>query len=343
MRTLILSPRSIADAVMTQPMLALLKRGEPQTRVDVLAGPFVAPVYEAMAEVDRVFASRHAFGRLQPLGKLLLSRRLGRLRHDRAIALATEPWGALMPWLTGIPVRIGLKRDLRWRMINDPRLDADDGRSPAERYARLAFDSLRSVPARIPEPVLVRDAGREAAIRAKAGLGRDAPLLALCVGTDGARSRRWPARHFAAVAAMAAAQWPGIVIAVLGDAAHRGLATEIAALSGEPLRNLCGALTVGDTLALLAQAHGVIAGDGWPMQVAAAYGRPMVALFGPTHPRRAAVRAPRTRVEWLRIPCSPCNARSCELGHNACMSEIGPEPVFQSLRAGMQFSVRDIR
>jgi heptosyltransferase II len=343
MRTLILSPRAVSEAVMTQPLVSLIRRFDPGGRIDVLAGPYVAPVYRAMADVDHVIASRHAFGPVQPLGKLLLSRRIDRHRHDRALVLASERWSALLPWLVGIPIRIGMARDTSWRIVNRPLLAPDDGRSPVERYARLAFDSMHAIPTRIPDPVLARDPDREQAARANAGVGRDEPLLLLCVGTDGSPSRRWPARHFASIAAMATAQWPGIAIAMLGSAGDRQFGTEIAALSGQPLRNLCGSLLLADAIALIAQARGVLAGDTGLSHVAAAYSKPMVALFGPTDPRRSAPRAPRTGIEWLRLECSPCNEATCRLGHNACMSQIRPESVFQSLRRAMQFEVRDFR
>jgi ADP-heptose:LPS heptosyltransferase len=78
MRTLIVAPDTLAEAVMAQPLVALLRGLDPSGRIDVLADPSVAPVFEAMAEVERVFTSRHAFGPVQPWGKFLLARRLDR-------------------------------------------------------------------------------------------------------------------------------------------------------------------------------------------------------------------------------------------------------------------------
>jgi heptosyltransferase II len=342
MRTLILSPRFVSEAVMTQPLVALLKRFDPRGRIDVLVGPYVAPVYDAMADVDRVISSPHAFGALQPLGKLMLTRRLSR-QHDRAYVLSTDRASALLPWLIGIPVRIGPAGPALWRLLNRRSPPPGDGDSPVRRFARLALDPAHPVGARIPEPVLARDPARDRAARAKAGIERDQPLLLLCVGTDGASARRWPARHFATVAARAAVQWPGITIATLGPAADRPFATEIAALSGQPIRNLCGALTLADSIALIAQAHGVVTADTSLMHIASAYRRPTVALFGPTDPRRAAVPAARTRIEWLQLECSPCDDRICRFGHNDCMNGLAPDTVFGSLRQAMQFAVRHIR
>jgi heptosyltransferase-2 len=348
MRTLIIAPDSLSDAVMTQPLVALLRRFDPEGRIDVLAGPAVAAVFEAMADVTEVFASRHAFGPLQPWGKFMLARRLDRHRHERVYVLPTAKRAALVPWLAGIPIRIGLQRDTRWGLINQPHDSglhegADRGRQVVERFAHLAFDASQPLPGQVPNPALQRDEAREAAARAHANLERDVPLLVLNVGTEGSPSRRWPARHWASLISQAADDWPDLLPVLVGDVADRDYATEIGALSGRGPRNLCGEQSLADTIATLAQADAVVSHDCGLMHVAAAYARPMVAVFGPTDPRFAPPRSPRAKVEWLHQDCSPCNAPTCRYGHGQCMAGVRPETVLASLRSAMRFATRDIR
>jgi len=344
MRTLIVAPDSVAEAVMTQPLLATLRRFDPNGQIDVLAGPAVAAVFAAMAEVGEVFTSRHAFGNVQPVGKFLLARRLDRHRHDRVFVLPTAKRAALVPWLARIPVRIGMQRDTRWGLINQPHDLPDASQRPlVERFAQLAFDPAHPLPGQVPNPVLRRDPGAEASARMRAGVAPDAALLVMCLGSELGENRRWPARHVASLAAMAVAEWPEADIVLLGDARDRPGATEIAALSGQRLRNLCGELSLADEIALLAQADAVVSNDSGLMHVAAAYGRPLVALYGPSDPRFAPPRTARARVEWLRLECSPCHEPTCRFGHNRCMSDIRPETVFAQLRQSMQITRRDIR
>jgi heptosyltransferase-2 len=348
MRTLIIAPDTLGDAVMTQPLVALLRRFDPDGRIDVVAGPAVAAVFESMGDVAQVFASRHAFGPLQPWGKFLLARRLDRHRHDRVFVLPAAKRAAVVPWLAGIPIRIGLHRDTRWGMINQPHDSglpdgADHGRQVVERFAHLAFDPSHPLPGRVPDPVLGRDERRESVARARAGLADDARILALCVGSDGRPSRRWPARHWAAVVSRAADEWPELRPVLVGEPADRGYATEIAALSGRAPRNLCGEQSLADTLALVAQAEAAVTHDCGLMHAAAAYARPLVAVFGPTDPRFAPPRSPRARVQWLHQPCSPCNAPTCRFGHGQCMSGVDPDTVTAALGTALRFATRDIR
>lgn len=348
MRTLIVAPETLADAVMTQPLVALLDRFDPAGRIDVLAPPTLAPVFASMSEVREVIPSSRAFGALQPWGKLMLARTLDRFRHDRAFVLPEHKRAALVPWMLGIPHRIGLRGNTRWGLINQPHdsMPPDTsarGRPAVERYAHLAFDAAHPLPAQIPNPVLARNPVAEAGMRMRAGLDGDTRLMVLLLSGSVIPSRRWPARHWASLIAMAAEEWPELQPVMIGSAADRGFATEVAALSGRAALNLCGALELGDAMAALAQAEAVVSHDCGLMHVAAAFSRPMVAVFGPTDPRFAPPRSHRAKVEWLAQECSPCEAPTCRYGHGLCMSGIGPDRVLRSLQTAMHFASRDIR
>ena len=353
MQTLIVAPDSLSEAVMTQPLVALLQRLDPAGRIDVLADPDVAPVFEAMGDVARVHTSRQAFGPVQPWGKFLLARRLDRHRHDRVFVLPGTKRAALVPWLAGIPIRVGLHRGTRWGLINHPHcVDAASGearpadaplRPAVERFAHLAFDPSQPLPGHVPNPVLERDPLREAAAFARAGLAPDTRLVALCVAAEDGPSRRWPARHWASLVAAMTAGWPAHRMVLLGAPADRGFATEIAAMSGGAALNLAGALPLADTIATIARSEAVVSHDCGLMHVAAAYSKPMVAVFGPTDPRFSPPRSPRARVEWLHQECSPCDAPVCRLVHGRCLAGVRPESVLASLESATRLAARDVR
>lgn len=336
LRTLIVAPNWIGDAVMAQPLLALMRQRQSGQRIDALCPPHIAPVFRAMREVDLVIESPNVHGRLDLAARLRLARQLRINRYDRAIVLPNSAKSALVPWLARISQRIGHRGEARLFLLNrihEDRFDDAGGRKPmVEHYAQLAFEPGHPLPGRVPDPRLQRQPAREQAARSKFGLPDDSPLLVLCPGAEYGPAKRWPARHYASLADRLAVKWPGATIVLLGSPKERALATEIAALAGRPMRNLCGETSVDEAIAILSQAAGVVSNDSGLMHVAAAFERPQVAVFGSSDPRHTPPRSARARIEWLHLDCSPCFQRQCPLGHLDCLNRITPEQVLRALR-----------
>ena len=323
---------------MAQPLIALIRQYDESGRIDVLAPPHVAPIFDAMAEVAQVIIAPNAHGKLQLGQRLRLGRQLRQHRYDRSYVLPNSFKSALVPWIAGIPLRIGHRGEARYGLINRPHEPGPARNRPmVEFYAQLAFEPRHPLLASIPNPALARQSDRESAVLARYGISANEPLIVLCPGAEFGPAKRWPARHFGALASMVCAEWPEANIVLLGSTQERALATEIAALSGQPLKNLCGETSLAEALALIAQASGVVSNDSGLMHVAAAYGRPQVAVFGSSDPRHTPPRSPRAQVQWLHLECSPCFQRECPLGHTNCLNQILPMTVFESLRRAMRF------
>jgi ADP-heptose:LPS heptosyltransferase len=79
---------------------------------------------------------------------------------------------------------------------------------------------------------------------------------------------------------------------------------------------------------LIERASLVISNDSGPMHIAAAMGRPLVALFGPTNPVRTGPYGRMDSVLQLDIPCSPCYSRKCS--HQSCLRWLTVESVLQA-------------
>ena len=135
-RALVVAPQWIGDAVMSEPLLArLAKRGE---RLTVAALPWVAPVYRAMPQVAEVIELPFAHGRLDWAARRRLAGEL-RGRFDTAYVLPNSIKSALIPWLAGIPKRIGYQGEGRVLLLNQRRPN------PAGRPA-MASHSAASLP-----------------------------------------------------------------------------------------------------------------------------------------------------------------------------------------------------
>jgi len=199
----------------------------------------------------------------------------------------------------------------------------------AQRYAALALRPGAALPLELPAPALrVDDTARRATLE-RLGLDDMRPAVALCPGAEYGPAKRWPARHHAALARGLAAR--GCAIWLVGSAADAAGAAEVAAAAPDAARNLCGGTTLDEAIDVLASARLVVSNDSGLMHVAAALGRPLVALYGSSSPVYTPPLAPGARILKLDLPCSPCFRRECPLGHFRCMNDLDPGRVLAAI------------
>ena len=105
----------------------------------------------------------------------------------------------------------------------------------------------------------------------------------------------------------------------------------------DPKRNLLNATDLSHYAGLLQRARLVVTVDTSAAHLAAAFGVPVVELWGPTHPRlgmRPMGRGPVFSL-GLSLPCRPCSLHgegTCRRGDHACLRDLEPERVFSLVR-----------
>lgn len=328
MKTLVVAPSWIGDAVLSHPLLVRLKEADPTGTIDVLAPPWVLPVYRHMPEVAATHVLPFGHGDL----KLGERRRFARSLppFDRAVILPNTLKSALIPWHAGIPRRTGWHGEMRYGLLNDRRV-LDEKALPliVERYAALAQPAGEALRRPLPDPRLVVDpAERDAAI-ARHGLDVSRPVAAFAPGAEYGPAKRWPPRHFARLAGELTAR--GYSVWLFGSSRDADVTAEIQRLSGGACVDLAGRTTLDDAIGLLSVAARVVSNDSGLMHVAAALDRPMAALFGSSSPAFTPPLSAKARVISLQLSCSPCFARTCPLGHTNCLETLEPAYVLDTL------------
>jgi heptosyltransferase-2 len=331
-RTLVISPNWIGDAVMSQPLLQLLKQANPERPIDVLAPPSAAPVWRAMREVAEVLETPFRHGALQLKERRKFAKVLKARGYADSYVLPNTLKYALIPWLAGIPRRVGYKGEMRYGLVNVMHHDDTPPRPMVPFYAALAGEPGAALRQDVPRPSMHVGQDEMAAARAAAGVPGHAPLYVFAPGAEFGSAKRWPARHFAALAVQVREQ-RGAHIALLGSPKDREACAEVIALAGEErIHSLAGATSLAQAIALIAQADAMVANDSGLLHIASALNRPVVALYGSTDPDHAPPFADRSESVSLRLDCSPCKQRECPLGHHDCMEKMESPIVWDSLR-----------
>ncbi len=142
-------------------------------------------------------------------------------------------------------------------------------------------------------------------------------------------NKRWPVEYFSQLVSLLAGKFPETCFAVLGSTEDKPLGEFIARAAPERCLNLCGATTLPEMVEWIRLGDLLITNDTGPMHAAAALGKPLVALFGPTEPRRTGPYGQFENVLRIELPCSPCLKSYCHYEKpNECLKAISPAAVF---------------
>jgi ADP-heptose:LPS heptosyltransferase len=288
-RVLLVRCDHIGDAVMATAVLRPLREALEPERLDVLAAPWAAAVFEGNPAVDDVLTYAAPWW--------LAARGVG-ARADRMRAWAKLPRVISDLRERRYDIAIDLRGDLR-QILYFLLLGGASERVSSDRTggAQLltkvwSYDrTLHEVEKNMAVAALLDAHG---APSLDVAIDRDtrlhdatgpAGVLAMAVSAR-EPSRAWPPEQAAELARLARTRL-GLGTVVLGGPNDRAAAATIVAKAGVPVLSLAGATTVRQTLAVFAASTVAVCTDSGPMHLAAAAGVPLVALFGPGDPSQS--------------------------------------------------------
>lgn len=329
-KCLIVGPAWVGDMVMAQSLFSTLRQQYPELLIDVLAPRWSEPLLAAMPEVNQSIVMPLGHGELGLMQRYRLGRSLRDERYDWSIVLPNSLKSALVPFWAKIPQRTGYKGEMRYGLLNDVRqLDKSVLTMTVQRFVALGLNPHPATAPDCPAPAMRLAEAERATVVQKFTLA-DSSFIALCPGAEYGPAKRWPERHYAALAAKAIAA--GHKVVLLGSAKDQPVAEAIYRLQDSPeLINLTGKTSLHEVLGLLQSATAVVSNDSGLMHIAAAAGTPVVALYGSSDPGFTPPLAANSTVVSLGLECSPCFKRECPLGTLACLEDMSPERVYSAL------------
>ncbi|HKV40014.1 MAG TPA: glycosyltransferase family 9 protein [Blastocatellia bacterium] len=325
--------RSIGDTVLMTAAFDAIKSWRPQIRITVVSEPTAAPLLEGHGLIDELVVSGPSAA-----SRFRLLSRLRRNRYDVAFNLHGGSTATFITSLSGARHTVGYK-DYRYSWMLGARAPSPDkilGRrrihSVEQQLALLKWSGI-PLPAKprlsLPEGASI--AGARALIHARLEAlgpewaerlvgqiaGRDALRgYAVISPAASAESKTWPAKHFASVVHHLSERWnvPSVIIAGKGE---ESIATCVASSSR------CGPavftdVTLKELAALLSGASVFIGNDSGPMHIAAAYERPLVAIFGSSNPE-----------VWHPWTTAPCRVVT-----SAGVYDLAADPDFETPASG---------
>lgn len=327
-RVLVRAVNWIGDAVMATPALGVIREQFPKAEITLLAVPLVAQLLHPHPWVDRVIVFDRSGEHKGIAGRLRLAGQVRRGRFDLAVVLPNSFESALIPWLAGVPRRLGKSSDGRSLILTDRYSPPPDAPRVHEVEYYLGLLCHFGISGKSSQPLLVvTDDEREWALRLleSQGIRRGDFVLGINPGATYGSAKRWYPERFADAARQVARE-TGARIVVFGGPGETDIAGRIQEELGGECLNVAGRTDVRGLMGLISCCSLFITNDSGPMHIAAALGVPLVAIFGSTDHATTSPYTERAVIVRKDFECAPCKLRECPSDHR-CMTAVTADDV----------------
>lgn len=323
---------------MATPALRAIRNLYPNAHISYLLKRYVKPMYTGMPWADQLITYRTGktdkkAGRAQFLG---LIARLRKGNFDTAILLPGSFKSALIVKMAGIDRRVGYDRDGRGFLLTDKLLpQREAGKyipTPIIKYYLGLAHYLGSTERDLSMQLFVTPSEKREAdeILARAGVDPEKkPLVMLNPGAQYGSSKCWPPEYFAELADRLIDE-RGAQVLISSAPKERKIVDEITRrMNHAPIDLAKAGLSLGALKEIVRRCDLMISNDTGPRHIAAAFGVPVVAIFGPTHPEWTEIYYAKERIVSVPVHCGPCQLKVCPLDHR-CMTRVTPNMVFDT-------------
>ena len=318
---------------MTIPALRALRRLLPKAHITLVVKPVVADLFESAKVVDEIlpYDRRHVWSAFSQVRQWR--------QHDFQLAVLFQNAfeAALIPFLAGVPVRLGYATEGRQKLLSHPLAVPDWKNTKHEVFYYLyliaaleqSLYGTNKILDTDPDAQIEVDDDKKATAREFLdGFGpiSQKGLVALCPGSINSRAKRWPAERFAALGDRLIEN--DFSVLLIGSPAELDVSSAVVESMRQKPIVLTGKTNLDQITSIISLADLLITNDTGPAHIGAALNTPTITIFGPTNP--LTTRPFSLQAEVLRHPpdCAPCMLRDCPIDHR-CMTAITVEEVFE--------------
>ena len=334
MRILVFCPNWVGDLVMASPTLRAIRQTYPEAHLTGLMRPSVAETLAGNPWLDETILHHHRSS--NEVERNL--RVLAKLRHDPydvGVLLTNSIRTAILAFLGGVKRRVGYAHEGRRFLLNDALTTPPGWRTAAQQplvdyYLELARHLGAKTESKELQLFTTPDNERRAdRLWEKLGWTAADRIVVLNPGAAYGAAKRWPSRYFAELSRRLVDEQKVKVLVLCGPK-ERGFARFIADASLRPrlVHSMAEEeVSLGLAKAAVKRSSLLVTTDSGPRHFGAAFGIPVVSLFGPTHIGwTETYHAAEIKLQ-RKLPCGPCQQRDCPLGHLRCMVDLSVDQV----------------
>ncbi|MFL5628640.1 MAG: lipopolysaccharide heptosyltransferase II [Ktedonobacteraceae bacterium] len=338
----IIKPCCLGDLTMTTPLLEVIHHAYPEASITYVAGTWSKVIPEHHPTVNAVIdcSTIGIPGRYSLHDYMKFARELRQQHFDMAFVLDRSPLLTLLPWLAGIPRRIGPDSLGRGFSLTD-RVVVSSSPTQLQHQAEIYLDLARAIGLSIGTPRMRFEPTPEERQSVSKPTGRRIALFTGGGSNPGMdlTAKRWPLDRYRELASRLIYELDAQVL-LIGGPGDIALNQELIEELGGPqdaIINLTGKTSFGEMAAQLEACDLFIGNDSSPMHLAAAVHIPVIAIFGPTSPQEYGpypLNDPGHIALWHHPGGQPCfflgKMQTCT--HCTCMQAITVDEVWNAVQ-----------
>jgi heptosyltransferase-1 len=240
---------------------------------------------------------------------------------------------AALVWLAGAKFKIASAstngmREFSWLLSKQIKPNYQSDHCVARHLKAVEY--LGCETSKVEYNINVSDAQKESLNKKLVDKGIDMSKPIVCIFPGGGWvSRRWFSERFAQVSDKLTVDLCIQVVLIggkEGGVSEKGINEEIIAQAKHKIFDLTGELTLKELAALLQISKLFVGNEAGPMHLAVAVDMPIVAIIGPTDPKRTGPYAgSKIKIIQHQVSCQPCRNRNCS--KRTCMDLITVDEV----------------
>ncbi len=333
-RILVVRLDRIGDVVLSTPVLQALRHQYPHAFIAMMVRPPSQEILAGHPHLNEVIVYEKEGAHRSLWGTMRFAHALRRHAFDTAIILHPSNRSHWIPWLAGIPVRIGYDRKSSWLLTHRSPHQKHEGSQHEAAYTLDMLSIFGIRVAEVPRPLITitpRAEQRIDALVTQHGIAATDCVVAIHPSAS-CISKRWMPERFAQVADRLMTEQETRIFLIAG-AEDAAIAQQVAQTMHQPAINVAGQLNLSELAALLRRCRLLISNDSGPVHIAAAVGTPVVDIFGRNQrglsPGRWGPLGEGHVILHKEVGCVTCLAHHCDIEF-LCLTSLSVEEVYQA-------------
>ena len=326
-KILIVKPSSLGDVVHSLPFLNSIRSCFPNSEIHWVIAKGLEGLLDGNPMISRlIVVNKDVWKKISHAADTVLEvkrlfKEIRKERYDLVIDLQGLLRSGLITMASAAPVRIGFTEAREGsRFFYTDKVRGGKDLHAVDRYLKVAVAlGCEADGAVFPFPLIT---GGDSWVKQ---FKRD--LNEYIVLVPGARweTKIWPAENFGKVASLLPVR-----SVVVGSGGDKGIAEKVVGSSRGRAVSVAGKTSLTELIEIMRGARLAISNDSGPMHIAAAFGVPVVAIFGPTSPERTGPYGSSHNIVRSGAACAPCFKKKCR--DLKCMKGVTPEEVGKRVR-----------